>query len=480
MQGTEGTGSVHTVQPADIEEGTPPTAQVADGKKPLTVRFAIVLVALAAIASVQAALTGPTDPRARFFDERRFEVWANNLYSKGFYGDTADSPLAREELRSVPYSAYVPPGYPFFLIALKEAHAGGPAPLRAAQAVLVGLTVLAIALLARRLFGPIAAVLSSVLLIATGVLATYAQFTLSEILSAATLTGAVVLSVIGLQRRSWRILLGASLLLGCSILVRPQVLLLPFPIAAFIFFAAGRKRRGLLLAGVFLVGSFVVVAPWTIRNELRLHAFVPVSTYTWINFWDSNNPDATGQFRMPERLLPREEIIRIRALPEVQQDSEWRKMAFEWIRENPGEAVKGWIRTGRQFVTGSDPFVIQYYRIHGVQIPRLDERWMFFAALIALVLALTRRRNWEAIGIPLIVVVYFMAFFSLFIASARFRVPLLAVLALLAAGIPELVIGIVHRRRGKRRTIGPDSGGVAPQPSTDGSLTVEAHEPPLA
>ncbi|TML79641.1 MAG: hypothetical protein E6G04_05320 [Actinobacteria bacterium] len=233
------------------------------------------MLAIAAIATVQAALTGAPAARTPGFDERRYELWATNLYRLGFYGDTATSKLAKEELRSVPYSAYVPPGYPFMLVTLKELHADDAATRRGVQAALVGLIVLTAGLISLRLFGPLAALLSEAILVATGVLPTYAQLNMSEILFTATLFGSIALAFFGLRRRSWHLLVCSGLLLGYAILVRPQVLLLPVPIAIYIAFVTGRSRRALALGAVFLVAAYGVVAPWTIRNELRLHAFVP-------------------------------------------------------------------------------------------------------------------------------------------------------------------------------------------------------------
>ena len=199
------------------------------------------MLAIAAIATVQARTPG--------FDERRYELWATNLYRLGFYGDTATSKLAKEELRSVPYSAYVPPGYPFMLVTLKELHADDAATRRGVQAALVGLIVLTAGLISLRLFGPLAALLSEAILVATGVLPTYAQLNMSEILFTATLFGSIALAFFGLRRRSWRLLVCSGLLLGYAILVRPQVLLLPVPIAIYIAFVTGRaSRKGKRLA----------------------------------------------------------------------------------------------------------------------------------------------------------------------------------------------------------------------------------------
>ncbi|HLW16182.1 MAG TPA: glycosyltransferase family 39 protein, partial [Actinomycetota bacterium] len=353
------------------------------------------MILIAVIATVQAALTGAPTPRGLGFDERRYEQWAGNLYHLGFYGDTATSSLAREELRSVPYTTYLPPGYPFYLVALKSIHQDNATTRRGLQAAMVGLTVFLIGLMALRLFGPVAGLLSEALLVATAVLATYAQFTLSETLSTTTLVGALALTMFGLRRRSWRMLLAAGAILGYSILVRPQILLLPVAIAVYIFFALGRKKRALALAAIFLVASYGVVAPWTVRNYLRVHTFVPVASYTWFNFWEVNSPLANGHFILPERSIP-ETTRQIRSLNEIQQDSAWRTLALTWVHSHPLKAIKGWVRDAAFYGYTRDPWVSNWDTLHGWHPPRLDERLMYPFVFVSMVLVMfVRRRRWE-------------------------------------------------------------------------------------
>ncbi|MGZ7042514.1 MAG: glycosyltransferase family 39 protein, partial [Thermoanaerobaculia bacterium] len=335
-------------------------------------------------------------------------------------------------------------------IALRGLGGSGSAPIRRGQSILVGLTILAAGYTAFRLFGPLAAVLAEALLVLTGVLATYAQFTLSEILSAATLVGCILLLVIGIQRRSLRWLAGAGVLLGYSSLVRPQVYLLPIPIGLFLFLIMGRRKTALVLAAVFLIASYATIAPWTIRNELRLHAFVPVSTYTWINFWLVNNPGADGSFRRPEYYIGVRQVRAIRSLPEVQQDIEWRRMALAWVRAHPGTAAKGWIRNERRFVSDPDPLIQRWYGVAGTHPPRLDERYLLPFAIMTLIVTAFARKAWPSAGILAIVLVYFLAFFAFFLPTPRFRVPMIPVIAILAAGLPEAALAL--KRPATRQT----------------------------
>jgi hypothetical protein len=415
----------------------------------MTRGVAVGLLILVAIGTTQAALTGTARPRPATFDEQRYELWATNLYAHGFYGESAFTNLAKTELRSVPYSAYVPPGYPFVLVTLKELHVDRPGVRRGIQAALVGLVILTVGLISLRLFGPVAALLSGVLLIVTGVLPTYAQFSLTEVWATATMIFGLAFVMVGWQRQSWRWLTVGGLILGYSILVRPQALLLPVLLGAYVFFAGGRRRRAALLAGVVIVASYAVVAPWTIRNYLRLHAFVPVASYTWYNFWEVNNPLANGDFVIPERKIPA--LIReIRTKPEVQEDTALRDLALAWVRAHPVQAAKGWVRDVVFYVSKPDGYTTTFYTLHGWRPPRLDDRVPIAMGLVSFMIAFVAPRKWPSLGILVMVLAYFLVFFAFFLPITRYRVPLVPVYAILAGGLPAMAKRLIDEARHRR------------------------------
>jgi 4-amino-4-deoxy-L-arabinose transferase-like glycosyltransferase len=400
---------------------------------------------LSILGVVQSMLARPPVAQRTLFDERRFRLYATNLADRGFFGDEAGKWPATVELRSVPYKAYLPPGYPFFLAAFRTI-VGGFRLVHFAQALIVGATIALASWVGLRLFGPVGGIAAGVVLLATGVLSTYSQLTLSEVLAAATLTASIAVLIVAIDRRSWILALGAGLMLGVAALVRPQVLLLPIPLGVWAFFAWDRRRAGAVAALAIVAGTIVAVAPWTARNYSRLNAFVPLSTYTWVNFWMVNNPDANGQFRLPERWLGVAKVRQIRALPEVEQDVEWRRLALRWMRSDPGGAMRGWIRNGRIYLTEEDVIIPLYYGYRGHRPPRLDERLLAPIALTGLLVALAAglldRRVWPVV----LVVVYFIAFFCLFLPDGRYRVPMLPMLAVLSGALPA---GIWRLMRGR-------------------------------
>jgi 4-amino-4-deoxy-L-arabinose transferase-like glycosyltransferase len=89
---------------------------------------------------------------------------------------------------------------------------------------------------------------------------------------------------------AWWLALVAGALAGLSILTRPAVLAF-LPLAVLWL---GWRRAGLACAGL-IVGTALVVAPWTARNVATYGRFVLVASEGGITFWTGNNPFATGE-----------------------------------------------------------------------------------------------------------------------------------------------------------------------------------------
>ena len=78
----------------------------------------------------------------------------------------------------------------------------------------------------------------------------------------------------------------AGLLWGAAILTRETVLYF-VPLAAA-WLATRDRGRARAQAAAFLVAALLVVAPWTYRNWVQFHAFVPVSTAGGQNLFQGN------------------------------------------------------------------------------------------------------------------------------------------------------------------------------------------------
>ena len=91
-----------------------------------------------------------------------------------------------------------------------------------------------------------------------------------------------------------------GLLLGLAVMVRP-ISLAVVPVIAVCWLHA-RKDWGVAArwTGALLVGIAVCVVPWTVRNQVRLHAFVPISTNMGDNLCIGHAEGADGSFNPPK------------------------------------------------------------------------------------------------------------------------------------------------------------------------------------
>jgi 4-amino-4-deoxy-L-arabinose transferase-like glycosyltransferase len=354
-----------------------------------------------------------------YFDEGIYRLVAGNMLKHGFYG--------YEPGVNVAYRA---PGYPFFLAGIRWL-VDAQWFARSVQALLAGATVMLAAWIAKRLFGPASAAVTAVLLAITGTLAAYASFELSETLATFTLVAAAAVAILAVEHGSTRIGFAAGLLLGLSVLTRPQALVLIPALSVWLAFSFAVKRR--LRAGFALIlGAVIAIAPWTIRNAATLDAFVPVSSYGGVSLWLANNPNADGRFRPADQMAGAQEYARISALGEVEEDHEWFRLAFSFMRAHPGSTLRNWVRDAAIFAGSRDTYPRDRLVIRDSwSPPLLDDRVLWPLALAGGLLAL--RRRWVLGLLPAVVVASFVAFFMVFLPLARFRHGIQPFLAIYAA-----------------------------------------------
>ncbi|NUL81786.1 MAG: glycosyltransferase family 39 protein [Armatimonadetes bacterium] len=127
----------------------------------------------------------------------------------------------------------------------------------------------------------------------------------------------------------------SAILVGLLALTRANLLpLLP------LFAIWTWRKEGWKPAGIFLLASALIIAPYVIYISSRFDRFVPISLGGFVLFW-SNNPEADGGFAMkpPERIaLKGEEVVVAdftKADNWVDGDRKYMDLALAWIKENP-------------------------------------------------------------------------------------------------------------------------------------------------
>jgi 4-amino-4-deoxy-L-arabinose transferase-like glycosyltransferase len=228
-------------------------------------------------------------------DEREYLALARSVSEgRGFvYDDPGDTGTTPRYGRA--------PAYPVFLALIgtgSHDYSSTPRRVLFAQAVLGGITIWIIGLIAMRAAGAAAGVAAAAIAAVYPPLVWMSAYVLSETLYAALALATAALLDVAMDRADaatsrqagGAATLLAGVLAGTSVLVRPAMLFF-LPLAALWLVV----RHRMVLAAILVLTALVVIAPWTVRN-LRVHGqFVLVASEGGVTFWTGNHPLAAGE-----------------------------------------------------------------------------------------------------------------------------------------------------------------------------------------
>jgi 4-amino-4-deoxy-L-arabinose transferase-like glycosyltransferase len=204
--------------------------------------------------------------------------------------------------------AWKAPAYPAWLALWYALVGHHPIVVRLIQVPVGALTIPLTWLLARRLFGARVALVAAFVVAVYPLAWQYDGLLYPEALATPLYVLLLIVTLTGTPTR--RRAIGFGLLVGVALLLRPTT--------EFIFLGAlvGWSlmvgwRRGLGLTVVAVLAAVVVVAPWTIRNAIVLHGFVPISlqdaalygTFNSISAHDPVSPYAWRDDPAPDAYL---------------------------------------------------------------------------------------------------------------------------------------------------------------------------------
>ena len=258
-----------------------------------------------------------------------------------------------EPLQPASPASFYPPGYPAFVGSVVWVVWHTPIPDHAVvrtvgviQAVLGTISVLLAYAIARAAFGSRVALLAAALVaFYPNLIATTATLQLETVFVFLTLlTAFVLLPVATGDHPSVGRLVAGGLLTGAVALVRPTVGLVLVALLATLLIARVPASTLLRSVGVVVLLMIVALVPWTVRNEMRLHAFVPVSTGIGPTLCVSRNSEATGKLDtglMYRKCQPQRHFASPAAL-DVATNSYGTRRAVDWVIHHPINELRMW------------------------------------------------------------------------------------------------------------------------------------------
>jgi 4-amino-4-deoxy-L-arabinose transferase-like glycosyltransferase len=374
-------------------------------------------------------------------DAKDYDFHARSIATGEGYGFSFDRP-----------TAFRPPAYPFLLagvydvFGVERADADTRLPVaRIAQAFVGTLAVALIGLLALQLWGrreslaalALGAVYLPLILIGGAVMSE----PLFVVLMLAALAAAIQARRV---RRAWPWVVLAGLLGGLSTLTRANGAILLLPLAWAVWTVRPRWSPRALAAPVALVLiAIVTVAPWTIRNQVELDAFVPVSTQLGSALAGTYNSEAQHDRENPAswRHLSRVDEYahlydQVGSIPEPTLERELRHAALQYIADHPGYlgTVAFWTTRRLLDLGGID------WAEHTASTVSVEKGWadagivcFWVFGLLALAGAFTaraRRTPWFVWAVP---VLMYLSVVLLVVETPRYRSPIDPFIVLLAA-----------------------------------------------
>lgn len=258
-------------------------------------------------------------------DEREYDRLAFNLAAQRSY--TYD----------VVPTAYRPIGYPALVGAVFVAAGHDPIAVKFLQVLIDGGTgLLLFLLLAPRSRRAALLATFSWSLFPPAIL--FTNFLMSE----SVFTFLFLLTIFLLCRagpKQYTALLALGLLIGILTLMKPGAFLL----ALVPILLLHTLRLSSRMIGVLLFGLAAAVAPWVIRNFVTFGTF-SLSSNGGINLLIGNHPDATGGYN-----LSFDTSILEGTTNEFEADARARRVAWEFIKNNPGEFAVNAIKKAAHF-----------------------------------------------------------------------------------------------------------------------------------
>ena len=237
-------------------------------------------------------------------DARAFDALAVGVSRSGAYPDVAGHA-----------TAFRPPGYTYVLAGIYASVGRGHDRLVAArlfQALLGTAVVGLLGMVAFRLFGWRAAVAALLLSAFYPSLITVGADLVAELQAVFLELAAVSAALAWSRTHRWRWIVVTGILCGVLTLTRSNGFLVAIALVAGLAIATSKRRTHagihspkpldagrFLPAGAALAITLSIVAPWTVRNAVVMHSFIPVSDELGVTLAGTYNPVSAADKTQP-------------------------------------------------------------------------------------------------------------------------------------------------------------------------------------
>lgn len=361
-------------------------------------------------------------------------------------------------------SALRGPAFPLTLAAVYKLVGTGSAHSRweagrLYEAVLGAITVALIGLIALRLFGAAAGLVSAAIAAAYPPLILVGTSLMTEPLFIALLLGAVLAALEHRRsQRRWRWVVVSGLLAGLAALTRGNGIVIVIPLCFLVWSERPRwSWRSLSAPLALLAAAAAMLAPWTVRNYLQFHTFVPITTESGFALAGTYNSYSAHRTDYPAMWIPpvldtERELARHPGIDEAHLSARLDRDGVNYIEAHPAYPLKVAYWTTLRLLDLAGTGFERWEATYEAYPPEMAviSMYAFWAlAIVAIAGAFTRaarRAPWAFWCCPLLLLLSTV----LVIGATRYRVPADPFFVMLAALGLIRVTASVRSRRGRR------------------------------
>ena len=400
-------------------------------KKSMLYRM-IVIFALALLVRLSFVLVGPQPEIAG--DAPGYDIIGWNLANGNGFSMAESAPFTPTARRG--------PIYPLFLASIFSVFGHNYLAVRLAQGVIGALMALVVFQIAQGVFDDRRiAVLSALLVSFHPVFIYYTGYIMTEMLFTFLLSLTILFFVRSLKSEVLKCSLLTGLFLGLTTLCKPVTLFFPLFILGSLLLVRKGWKQGVLGFLAVTVVMLSVLAPWTIRNYVVFHQFLPVTSSGIGLIWYGS--------AMAEAELGSEYVGLKASVREESQALTEGLSGIEADRKLLNETLKGIAQDPFWYLRGVVLKMVRLWR-YPVGLGFVSQQWpgavwtLFAFEYVLMLLGgiglWAWRREWRRFLPLIMVLLYFTLIYGIIHAIPRYHIPVLPYVFILAmAGFVQLV-----------------------------------------